>query len=103
MHPVSGDVVQADVCAHLDAAVQYAIDHVRAPGCGAVSVEASFCEDAFLEGIAFLAKDGFLVACITRYHMERDDERARCLQVSFACSDEALVQERLSALLAEPV
>ena len=98
MHPLSGEVVLTDVCAHLDAAVQRAIDHSRQPGTGPVRSEVSV-DQGVLEGIAFFNQSDEIIACVTRYHLERDTERARQPEVARACSDIALAQDRLNQLL----
>lgn len=98
MHPLSGEVLLTDVCAHLDAAVQRAVDHSRQPGTGPVRSEVSV-DQGVLEGIAFFNQSSEIIACVTRYHLERDTERARQPEVALACEDLSKAQDRLNHIL----
>jgi len=94
-----GDVVTADVCAHLDCAVEKAIHHVKALSLGEPLHSHVTTDGEIFEGMSLFDSRGNMLACVTSYHLDRDHERAQCPVVRNACADFSRLQAALSEII----
>ena len=85
LDPFNGDVLECDVCAKLELAVEKVQEHFSTyPGLD-LRVEVSVDDDGELEGIGFFDSGHEIVSCVTVYHLERDDGEAQSIRVQKAC------------------
>jgi hypothetical protein len=97
LNPLSGELDDADVYARLDTAVEKAYVHCLNQ---AVHVDVSADESSLIEGVAFFDAQGELLACVTAYQMDRDNEVPTIAEVALACSAGAAeMKEQLTVLL----
>lgn len=75
--PETGEIVEVDVFAHIDAAFEACYWHMRQGGAKNTSPYVSLDEGGELEGAAFITEDDGLWACLSVYHLYRDEELAR--------------------------
>lgn len=88
MHPLTGDILFADVCSRLDVAVEQVFNHFDKFSSVNVVPRPSYDEDTGeVEGIGFFSSAEELISCITAYHMSRDSDLVTNPFVAAACAD----------------
>lgn len=81
----SGVAQECDVYAKLELAVEAVYEElVQPPGCE-VRVEVSLDEDGELEGVGFFDRGYAMLACITVYRLERENDSAVRGNIADAC------------------
>lgn len=85
MHPHTGELEQADICAQLGTAVQQVFEHLQEHPEVAVFVEVSHDEDGELEGVGFFDENHEMLSCITAYRLERDTDVPTVPSIVEAC------------------
>ncbi len=101
MYSDTGDVAEADVCAHLDVALDKAYLHLQTlDAIEGPRAEVSFDDEGELEGVGFFDADENMLACVTVYHLDRDNEQASVAAIAAACAGPRDgLQDALNALL----
>ncbi len=101
MYSDNGEVAEADVCAHLDVALDKAYLHLQTlEMLEDPRAEVSFDEDGELEGVGFFDAHENMLACVTVYHLDRDNEQASEPAIAQACAGPRdRLQDALNALL----
>ena len=85
LDPFNGEVLECDVCAKLELALEKVYEHFRQYPEVAPRVEVSFDDDDELEGVGFFDSEHEIVSCVTVYHLERDDGETRYPGLLAAC------------------
>lgn len=96
----AGDVEFADVFARLDTAVDAAYRHAQTHGGIGCYSEVSVTETGEIDGVGFFTAPGDLIAFVTVYQMEHDQEEPQLEVIRTAClAPPAEMQSYLNSLL----
>lgn len=101
MNPETGEIVDTDVTAKLELAVEKVYQHTHQISALVGDVDVSY-DDEELEGLAFFNDEQEMLACITVYRLERDTGSAQLPALSEACcADKADLKQRLTTLFSD--
>jgi len=93
-NPETGEIEETDVFAHLDTALDACYWHLRRKSAKTTQPYVSLDGDGELEGVAFISDDDRMWACLSVFHLYRDEERSRleCLRSLADLKGAALIQ-----------
>lgn len=83
--PHTGEILDADVFARMDTAVETAFLHTRKTPLIRVHAEVSTDETGVIDGLGFFDEDHELVACITTSNLTHDNQLPLLPQIRQAC------------------
>lgn len=83
---VSGELLEADVCARLESAIERVYWHLAEYKDSLVSVDVSYDDENALEGVAFFTESQEMLACISVYRLDRDTQEPEVAEIADACN-----------------
>lgn len=98
MEPCSLQILEVDLCARLDVALQRVHEHLQGTKTRC-RVEFSYDEQGQLEGVGFFNASNELVSCITVYRLARDNDVSNMKALNAALSlDEPARTEAVNSI-----
>jgi hypothetical protein len=100
---ISGELLEAEVYARLDTAVEKAAVHAKSELGPQAHASVSLNVNSEIDGVGFFDDNQNLVACVTVYRLEHDAEAPTVPELQSACEGSAdSMQTLLNAFLTTP-
>ena len=95
-NPVTKELEETDICKKLAVAIDKAYDHLNAFSSIIDNIDVSFDAQGQVEGIGFFDEKGGIVTCITTYHLDKDTDEPKNIDVLRACEGpKELLQQQM--------